>query len=116
ILVLQENDSIEAAHHVPLWVKLSPLVVGLIGIAVAYWFYMFRPEMPARVASAFRPLYNLSFRKWYFDELYDLLFVRPAFWIGRGLWKSGDGAIIDGFVPDGVASATRDIARRASRL
>jgi len=116
ILVLHENDSIEAAHHVPLWVKLSPLVVGLIGIAVAYWFYMFRPEMPARVASAFRPLYNLSFRKWYFDELYDLLFVRPAFWIGRGLWKSGDGAIIDGFGPDGVASATRDIARRASRL
>ena len=116
ILVLHENDSIEAAHHVPLWVKLSPLVVGLIGIAVAYWFYMFRPEMPARVASAFRPLYNLSFRKWYFDELYDLLFVRPAFWIGRGLWKSGDGAIIDGLGPDGLSSAVAAVAVKSRRI
>ncbi len=116
LLVLEGNDSIEAAHHVPLWVKLAPFVVAVSGIAVAYWFYMLMPWIPGKSAVALRPLYLFLLNKWYFDELYDALFVRPARWLGGNLWKTGDGALIDGVGPDGVAAATIDLARRASRL
>ncbi len=114
--VLPENNTVEAAHHVPLWVKLSPLVAGLSGVALAYVFYIAAPGLPASTAQALRPLYLFSLNKWYFDELYDRLFVRPARWIGIGLWKGGDGAIIDGLGPDGVASTTQNLSRRASAL
>ncbi|MEO3431778.1 NADH-quinone oxidoreductase subunit L [Inquilinus sp. CAU 1745] len=116
ILVLEANDTIEAAHHVPFWVKILPVVMGLIGIGLAYLFYMGRPYLPGLTATVFRPLYNLSFRKWYFDEIYDFFVVRFSMWLGRGLWKSGDVAIIDGVGPDGIARVTRDIARRTSAL
>jgi NADH-quinone oxidoreductase subunit L len=68
------------------------------------------------LATRLRPLYELSFNKWYFDELYDRVLVKPAFVLGFGFWKSGDGALIDGVGPDGVASATRLLSRRASWL
>ena len=69
-----------------------------------------------RLAQRFRELYLFLLNKWYFDELYDLLIVRPAMAIGDGFWKSGDGAVIDGLGPNGLASLTRDLARQASRL
>jgi len=116
LLVLPDNDVIEAAHHVPTWVKLMPLVMGGLGIALAVLFYLVKPDLPKVTAVALRPLYLFSYNKWYFDELFDRIFVRPAFYIGKGLWKSGDGALIDGVGPDGVAAATLDLARRASRL
>jgi NADH-quinone oxidoreductase subunit L len=78
--------------------------------------YISVPEMPARAAEAFRPIYLLFYNKWYFDELYDRIFVKPAFWIGRLLWKGGDGAIIDGLGPDGLAATTLAAAKRAGRL
>jgi NADH-quinone oxidoreductase subunit L len=114
--LLTLGDPIEAAHHVPAWVKWAPLVAGLLGIAVATLFYLYRTDLPRRLAGALRPLYLFLLNKWYFDELYDRLFVRPALYLGRGLWKAGDGAVIDGIGPDGVAAATRDIARRAGLL
>ena len=116
ILVLAGNDTIEGAHHVPLWVKLLPLVMAVSGIALAWVMYIKNPDLPARLANALRPLYLFSFNKWYFDELYDWLFVRPAMYLGRGLWKSGDGAIIDGVGPDGIAAATRNLAGRVSKI
>jgi NADH-quinone oxidoreductase subunit L len=116
IFVLPENNVIEAAHHAPTWVVLAPLVVGLIGIALAYLLYMARPDLPGRIVAHARGLYLFLYNKWYFDELYDRIFVRPAQMLGYGLWKGGDGAIIDGFGPDGVASASRGLARRFSRL
>jgi NADH-quinone oxidoreductase subunit L len=116
VLVLEGNDAIEAAHHVPLWVKLLPLVMAVTGIALAWVMYIRRPELPALVAQRFRPVYLFLLNKWYFDELYDWAFVRPAHALGRGLWKSGDGALIDGVGPDGVAAAALNLARRASRL
>ncbi|UKJ72954.1 NADH-quinone oxidoreductase subunit L [Azospirillum brasilense] len=117
ILVLADNNSIEAAHHhTPGWVKLAPLVVGLIGIALAYIMYMAMPGLPEKVAGTFRGVHQFLYNKWYFDELYDRLFVRSAKYLGYGLWKSGDGAVIDGVGPDGIAAATRDVAARASRL
>jgi NADH-quinone oxidoreductase subunit L len=93
-----------------------PLIFGLLGIATAYVFYIVDRTIPIRLASRLRALYLFLLNKWYFDELYDWLFVRPAMMIGDGLWKSGDGAVIDGLGPDGVAAVTRDLARRASRL
>ena len=116
ILVLPTHSAILDAHHVPEWVKLLPVVMGAIGIAVAYLFYLFMPSLPGLLADKMRRLYLFLLNKWYFDELYDWMFVNPAKWLGRGFWKQGDGALIDGVGPDGVAAATLNLARRASRL
>jgi NADH-quinone oxidoreductase subunit L len=116
ILILPGHDALEAAHHVPLWVKAAPLVVGLLGIALATYLYLMRTDLPAKLAAAFRPIYLFLLNKWYFDDLYDALFVRGAFRIGRGLWLGGDKAVIDGVGPDGIASSTVVASRGASRL
>ncbi len=116
ILVLEGHNTIEAAHHSPLWVKLAPLVMGIGGIGLAWVFYMLRPDLPRLLAERLRAIYLFFLNKWYFDELYDTIFVRPLLALGYNLWKSGDGAVIDGVGPDGVAAATRNLARRAGRL
>ena len=116
LLVLPQHNTIEAAHHVPFWVKALPIVVAPAGIALAYYFYIARPELPGMLVRTHEPLYKFLLNKWYFDELYDMLFVRPAVWLGRGLWKGGDGYVIDGFGPDGISAATIRLARRAGRL
>ena len=78
--------------------------------------YMARPGIPAWFAARFRWIHLFFYNKWYFDELYDWLFVRPAHCIRRGLWKEGDGTLIDGVGPDGIAAVAKNIARRASAL
>ncbi len=116
LLMLPGNDTIDGAHHVPFWVKALPIGVGVGGIVLAYLAYIVMPGMPAAVSAALRPIHALLFHKWYFDELYDAVIVRPSLWFGRRLWKSGDGSVIDGFGPDGIAHTTLNIARRAGRL
>jgi NADH-quinone oxidoreductase subunit L len=116
IFVLGAHDALEAAHHVPFWVKALPTVMAVLGILLAYLIYMGMPDIPARIAERAQPVYLFLHNKWYFDELYDLVFVRSAKFIGRGLWKSGDGAVIDGIGPDGIASAVLALTRRATRL
>ncbi len=116
ILVVPNHASLEAAHQAPFWVSVSPTVVGLLGIGVAWVCYIWRPGLPALAARRLRPLYLFLLNKWYFDELYDALFVRPAMALGRGFWKKGDGALIDGLGPDGLAATTVRLAVRASRL
>ncbi len=116
ILVLPTHTALAEAHHVAFWVKALPMAVGVLGIAGAYLFYVLRPEWPAIVAARGRPVYLFLLNKWYFDELYDVLFVRPAKYLGRNLWKQGDGAVIDGIGPDGLAAVTLSVARRAVRL
>jgi len=116
-IYMRNNGAIlDAAHHVPLWVKILPVIVGLAGIALAYVMYVAKPAWPKALAKKFRGLYFFLLNKWLFDELYDRIFVRPAFSIGRGLWKKGDGATIDRFGPDGIASATQGGSRIASML
>jgi NADH-quinone oxidoreductase subunit L len=91
-----DNTVLNDAHAVPYWVKWSPFFAMLLGFAVAFWFYILNPSLPKRLAENQRPLYLFLLNKWYFDEIFDFLFVRPARWLGRTLWKGGDGAIIDG--------------------
>ena len=116
IFVLPEHNVLEEAHHVPTWVVLSPLIAGVLGIALAVVMYALKPDLPHILAGRFRAIYLFLLNKWYFDELYNAVFVRPSFRIGRGLWKGGDGFIIDGFGPDGIAAVTTDLARRTRRL
>jgi len=116
ILVLPNHNSIEAAHHGPGWVGLLPLIVGLIGIGTAYGFYIRDPGIPGRLAQNYRGLYQWLLNKWYFDELYDAIFVRPSFWTGWAFWKKGDGAVIDGCGPDALAANTLRLARRTAAL
>ncbi|MEM8990581.1 MAG: NADH-quinone oxidoreductase subunit L [Pseudomonadota bacterium] len=89
---------LEAAHHVPKWVKLAPFIAMALGLALAYRFYIVAPETPKRLAARHRPIYLFLLNKWYFDELYDAIFVRPAMWMGRVFWRRGDGNIIDGLI------------------
>jgi len=110
------SDPIEAAHHVGEAVKLLPVVIALLGIAVAYVFYVALPAWPGRLAGMLPGVYRLLLNKWYFDEAYDFLFVRPAFALGRILWKQGDVGIIDRLGPDGVSWVARLVARRTARL
>ncbi|MGF1624486.1 MAG: NADH-quinone oxidoreductase subunit L [Alphaproteobacteria bacterium] len=116
VAIAASERAIEAAHHVPAWVKVLPIVVSVAGIALAWLMYIWAPRLAPALAARTRSIYLFLLNKWYFDELYDRIFVRPAFFLGRGLWKTGDGAIIDGCGPDGLARAARDLARRAGSL
>ena len=116
ILVLPAHGAMEVAHHAPLVIKLLPVLAGLVGLALGYQMYIRAPGAPRALARMLPFFYRLSFNKWYFDELYDWLLVRPARKLGYGFWKSGDGALIDGVGPDAIAALTQNLARRASLL
>jgi NADH-quinone oxidoreductase subunit L len=111
-----ENFSLENMHELPLHIVLLPTVMMLIGLAMAWQFYIRRPDLPDALAQQQQLLYKFLLNKWYFDEIYDFLFVRPAFWLGRLLWKGGDGWLIDGFGPDGVSARVIDVTNRVVRL
>jgi NADH-quinone oxidoreductase subunit L len=96
------NAVLDLAHHAPVWVKVSPFVAMLVGFFVALQFYIRDPSLPGRVAAANPVMYRFLLNKWYFDEVYDTVFVRPALWLGGFFWKRGDGAVIDGSI-NGVA-------------
>ena len=102
IYTAENNTVLNDAHEVPKWVKVSPFVAMLIGFITAMWFYIWNPSLPAKLAESQRPLYLFLLNKWYFDEIYDFLFVNPAKALGRFLWKKGDGRVIDGTI-NGVA-------------
>jgi NADH-quinone oxidoreductase subunit L len=106
----------EGAESIPSWVEFAPLAALILGFAIAYYYYILHPELPARMAAQRGLLYLFLYNKWYFDEIYDFLFVRPALWLARVLWIVGDRYIIDGFGPDGVAARVLDTTRGAVRL
>ena len=116
IFLLGDHEAMHSAHHVPELIGLMPTVVAVSGIALAFLFYLLAPGLPVLLASIFPGVHKFLLNKWYFDELYDFLFVKPAFWLGYGMWKGGDGALIDGVGPDGVAAATQGLSRRVSAL
>jgi NADH-quinone oxidoreductase subunit L len=116
LFVLDHHTALDNAHHSPTWVKYSAVVVGVTGILLGIILYKVAPGIPGALANTFNRLYRFLLNKWYFDELYDKIFVKPAFALGRGLWKTGDGQLIDGVGPDGIAAGTLNIAKRVARL
>ncbi|WP_299812643.1 NADH-quinone oxidoreductase subunit L [uncultured Roseibium sp.] len=112
----ETNHILHAMHEVPAWVKVSPFIMMVLGFLVAYQFYIRSPEMPKQLAERHSGLYQFLLNKWYFDELYDFIFVRPAMWIGRMLWKKGDGTVIDGFGPNGVAARVQNVTTWVVKL
>ena len=107
----------EGAHHdVPLWVVLAPTIAMTLGLVTAWYFYIRNPLVPFGLAKRFRGAHQFLLNAWYFDALYDAIFVRPAKWLGRFLWKTGDGTIIDGLGPDGVSARVIDITNRVVKL
>ena len=113
IFILPSHDAMEAAHHVPTWVKLLPIGLASAGVIGAYIAYVRLPWLPMSVAGRAGALYRFLFNKWYFDELYDRIFVGPAVRIGRLLWVRGDKGIIDHYGPDGLSAL---VARLSGRL
>ena len=97
-----ENHVIHEAHEAPKWVKVSPFIAMVLGFLLAFQFYIRRPDLPGKLARQQAPLYQFLLNKWYFDELYDAVFVRPAKWLGGFLWRRGDGNVIDGSI-NGIA-------------
>ena len=110
VFVKPENDTVEAAHHVPKWVKLLPLGMGILGIGFAYLFYMLAPGLPALFSKIFGWFHKLFFNKWFFDELYDAVFVKNSMRLGKLLWVAGDQKTVDRFGPNGFAWLSRKIA------
>jgi NADH-quinone oxidoreductase subunit L len=116
IFMAEENHILHEFHEVPFWVKASPFLAMVIGFLTAYEFYIRSPEKPRELAARHHGLYQFLLNKWYFDELYDFLFVRPAMRLGRFLWKTGDGKVIDGLGPDGISARVVDVTNRVVKL
>ncbi len=111
-----DNHVLHDMHELHWAIPYVPTVMMAIGFAIAWQFYIRRPDIPDSLAKQHDGLYQFLLNKWYFDELYDLIFVRPALWVGRVLWKGGDGRIIDGLGPDGVSARVLDVTRNVVRL
>jgi len=115
IFVLPANDTVEAAHHVPYWVKKLPIVMGVLGLLLGAIFYLKFVGLPAKFVKIFKPVHALFFNKWFFDELYHKAFIKPSLWFGKMFFKS-DKKIVDGLGPDGVAKTSVGLAGLLSRF
>ena len=111
----EHNHILHAMHEIPAWVGFAPFIAMLAGFLLSYVYYIAVPTLPAATARAFRPVYLFLLNKWYFDELYNFIFVKPAFALGRLFWKGGDGAIIDGTI-DGTATGVGRVTGRIVKL
>jgi NADH-quinone oxidoreductase subunit L len=110
------NHILHDMHEVPYGIAMVPTLMMALGFLVSWHFYIRKPALPAELARQHQPLYKFLLNKWYIDELYDIIFVRPTLWLGRLLWKQGDGRIIDGLGPDGVSARVLDVTRNVMRL
>ncbi len=115
IKVLAANDTIAAAHHVPLWVKKLPIVMGVVGLFLGWVFYSKFTSLPSISSKIFKPFHALFFNKWFFDEIYNKIFVLPALWFGKLFWKS-DKNVVDGLGPDGFAKTSYGFGGMLSRF
>lgn len=111
-----DAEIIDAAHHVPTWVKLSATVAMILGFITAWWFYISKPGLPKALAKEHSGLYAFLLNKWYFDELYDFIFVRPAKWLGRVLWRGFDDWFVDGVIVGGLARRVKDVTNQVVKL
>ncbi|MEO5354504.1 MAG: NADH-quinone oxidoreductase subunit L [Magnetococcus sp. XQGC-1] len=112
IFLAKGHDALAHSHHVGLWVKWLPFAAFVVGLALAWAMYVKMPTLPKIMAETFRGTYAFLTNAWYFDKLYERMFVRPAKFIGEGLWVTGDETIIDGFAVNGIAAACQQVAQR----
>jgi len=111
-----DNTVLEDMEHLPFLTTVTPTIMMIGGFLVAWQFYIRRPDLPEALAREQSVLYRFLLNAWYFDKIYDFIFVRPAMWLGRLFWKGGDGFVIDGFGPDGVSMRVLDVTRNVIRL
>ena len=116
IYVGEHNHVLHDAHSVPSWVKAAPFVAMIGGFALSWLFYIYNPRIPAQLARSHRPLYLFLLNKWYFDEIYEVILVKPTKWTGRMLWKKGDGFVIDGIIHSVAQNAIPLLTRLAGRF
>jgi NADH-quinone oxidoreductase subunit L len=116
IFIAADNTILDDAHHVPAWVKLSPFVAMLIGFVTAWVFYIKKPDLPRRLSEDQQPLYQFLLNKWYFDELYNAIFIKPALGLGRFLWQRGDVKTIDGAINGLALGIVPFFTRLAGRM
>jgi NADH-quinone oxidoreductase subunit L len=115
-LVLAADERGGEAQAMPAWVTMAATLAMASGFGLSFLYYVAVPSLPALTARLFKPIYVFLLNKWYFDELYDALLVRPTLRLGRFLWKVGDGVIIDGLGPDGIAARVLWATGRIVRL
>ena len=113
ILISEKHKAFKLAHYVPLWVKYLPIFLAILGILCAYLFYVLNPNLPKILSKKFSLIYNLFFNKWYFDELYDYLFVKSFIKFGNFFWKKGDEGTIDRFGPNGISKLVKNISSKS---
>ena len=113
IFISEKHKAFKLAHYVPLWVKYLPIFLAILGILCAYLFYILNPNLPKILSKKFSPIYNLFFNKWYFDELYDYLFVKSFIKFGNFFWKKGDEGTIDRFGPNGISNFVKNISSKS---
>ena len=113
IFISEKHKAFKLAHYVPLWVKYLPIFLAILGILCAYLFYVLNPNLPKILSKKFSPIYNLFFNKWYFDELYDYLFVKSFIKFGNYFWKKGDEGTIDRFGPNGISKLVKNISSKS---
>ncbi|MFG1426588.1 NADH-quinone oxidoreductase subunit L [Roseixanthobacter glucoisosaccharinicivorans] len=111
-----ENHILHEMHEIPGWAAYAPTIMMVLGFLVAFWFYVLDPTVPVALARSQDALYQFLLNKWYFDEIYNFIIIRPVLWIGRVLWKQGDGRIIDGMGPDGISARVLDVTASVVRL
>ena len=110
------NQILEAMKEVPGWVVYSATIAMVIGFLISFYFYIVAPKVPVNMAATFTIAYKFLLNKWYFDEIYDFLLVRPTKALGHFLWKQGDGWLIDGFGPDGISARVLQVTNRVTKI
>ncbi|MFT7087641.1 MAG: NADH-quinone oxidoreductase subunit L [Rickettsiales bacterium] len=116
IFTMPGNNILEEIHHTPILIKILPMILGIIAIALAYLLYIAKPHLPAKIAKMFKVPYKISLNKWYVDEIYDKIFVQSLKKISTNLWKFWDSKVIDGFGPNGFAVTCKVAAGRISKI
>ena len=116
IFILSTHTAMENAQQVPIWVKMLPVILASSGVAIAVVCYAIFTGLPAQFVRLFSPLHTLFYNKWYFDDFYDLIFVKPAIRLGGFFWERGDRDTIDGFGPDGMSALVYRISGACSRI
>jgi NADH-quinone oxidoreductase subunit L len=105
-----------SAEHPPTWFLLLTPCLVLSSIPIAYYLFVKNKEIPNQIANINKPLYNFLVNKWYFDELYEVIFIKPSMKLGLFLWKFCDGKIIDRFGPDGISAFVKKCSIKANKF